>query len=55
MIKTYYRVTVYFEDGDIMELLIPFSMGTKGVEEAVDSFDFVKRAEIVTVYDMRSI
>ena len=53
MIELYYRITITFDDGDVMELICPKSLGDTIKDDIKAEFDFVKKVEVARVFDIR--
>ncbi len=55
MIELYYRITITFDDGDVMELICPKALGETLEDDVKKEFDFVKKVEVTKVFDMRHL
>lgn len=55
MIELYYRITITFDDGDVMELICPKALGETLENDVKKEFDFVKKVEVTKVFDMRHL
>ena len=55
MIELYYRITITFDDGDVMELICPKALGDTIKDDVKAEFDFVKKVEVTKVFDMRHL